>query len=155
MRVFAINALGRSEPSEVISFKSDEEAPGGPPLHIKAIALSSKSIRVSWKAPREDLQFGHIKGYYVGYKVFASESDSFVYKTLEVTDTADSPEECTLTGLKRFTKYAVTVQAFNAKGTGPASEVIEIQVSPSPQFTLPVLVCPLPFADVSLPFHLQ
>lgn len=45
--MFAINSLGRSEPSDVISFITAEEAPGGIPLHIKALALSSTSIKVS------------------------------------------------------------------------------------------------------------
>ena len=133
VRVFAINNLGRSEGSEVLKLRSDEESPGGPPLHIRAVAQSSKSIKISWKAPREDLQFGLIKGYYVGYKVHSSDADSYVYKTLEVnpppSSGSNSNEEidCILNSLKRWTKYAVTVQAFNRKGTGPASEVIEVQ----------------------------
>jgi len=46
IRAFAINGLGKSEPSEVIILKTIEETPGGPPLHIKAVPLSSKSIKV-------------------------------------------------------------------------------------------------------------
>lgn len=138
MRVFAINALGKSEGSEVFKFTTDEEAPGGPPLHIKALALSSKSIRVTWKPPRLDLQYGHIKGYYVGYKVFNSDADSFIYKTLEV-DSPDFTESTTLVSLKKFTKYAITVQAFNSKGTGPASEIIEVQTLQNDPPPAPVL----------------
>lgn len=46
IRAFAINGLGKSESSEVIILKTIEETPGGPPLHIKAVPLSSKSIKV-------------------------------------------------------------------------------------------------------------
>ena len=110
-------------------------APGGPPLHIKAQATSSKSLKISWEPPREDLHYGQIRGYYVGYKVAASESEAFVYKTLEADDRAASSnsvgginvEETQLSGLKRFTKYTIIVQAFNTKGAGPASEEIVAQ----------------------------
>ena len=46
IRTLAVNSLGRSESSEVIILKTIEETPGGPPLHIKAVPLSSKSIKV-------------------------------------------------------------------------------------------------------------
>ena len=144
VRVFAINNLGRSEPSEVMKFRTDEEAPGGPPLNIRAVALSSRSIKVSWKPPREDLQFGQIKGYYVGYKVASSDVDQFIYKTLDGSKTDSSVthtvlEDCHLNGLKRFTKYSITVQAFNSKGTGPSSEVIETQTLPNDPPPAPLL----------------
>ena len=142
-RVMASNNLGRSDASEVLKFRSDEEAPGGPPLNIRAVAQSSKSIRVSWKPPREDLQFGQIKGYYVGYKVSTSDAEQYIYKTLEGSkgDSLNQVtlEECQLNGLKRFTKYSITVQAFNSKGTGPSSEVIETQTLPNDPPAPPVL----------------
>ena len=49
VRVFAQNVIGRSEPSEVIQLITMEESPGGPPIHIKAVAASSKSIKVNTK----------------------------------------------------------------------------------------------------------
>jgi hypothetical protein len=136
-RVIAVNNLGKSDPSEPLRFTTDEEAPGGPPLHIKVTALSSKTVKVSWKPPREDLLFGAIKGYYVGYKASTSDSDQFIYKTLDATKSDE--EECHLHGLKRFTKYSITVQAFNSKGTGPSSEVIETQTLPNDPPSPPIL----------------
>ena len=49
IRAFAINGLGKSESSEVIILKTIEETPGGPPLHIKVVPFSSKSIKVCAK----------------------------------------------------------------------------------------------------------
>ena len=138
VRVFAINSLGKSEGSQVIKLVTDEEAPGGPPLNVKAVAISSKSIRVSWKPPRAELQYGIIKGYYVGYRVFNSEADSFIYKTLEI-DSPEFSESTILYSLKKFTKYTITVQAFNSKGTGPPSESIEIQTLQNDPPSVPVL----------------
>lgn len=46
VRMFAVNSLGRSETSETLTVHTAEETPGGPPLHIKAVAQSSTSIKV-------------------------------------------------------------------------------------------------------------
>ena len=141
VRGFSVNNMGRSEASPIIKLTTDEEAPGGPPLHVKVVALSSRSCRVTWKPPRLDLQYGIVTGYYVGYRV--SDQDSFIYKTLELqtskANSMESIEECLLTGLKKFTKYSIMVQAFNKKGTGPSSEVIEVQTLQNDPPPAPVL----------------
>ncbi|CAG2102033.1 unnamed protein product [Medioppia subpectinata] len=146
IRVFAINGLGKSESSQVIVLKTIEETPGGPPLHIKAVPLSSKSIKVSWKPPRKDLQYGLILGYYIGYKTSESANldqlnKDFVYKTLEVKNEA-IVEECTVNELTRSTKYQIIVQAYNSKGAGPSSEptfVKTLEMDPPSTPTLRVL----------------
>jgi hypothetical protein len=35
--------------------------------------------------------------------------------------------EVRLSGLEKFTKYSVTVQAFNSRGDGPTSEAVVVQ----------------------------
>nr|AVV62006.1 Dscam [Limulus polyphemus] len=119
-RVFAANRLGTSQASQVVHVKTNEEAPGGPPVHVEAQATGAQSIKVTWKSPEEHLHYGTIRGYYVGYKL-AGSVDTYVYQTLKVKDLGFQ-EESHLTNLRRYTKYAIVVQAFNDKGTGPASE---------------------------------
>lgn len=158
VRIIAINDLGQSEPSDLVHVQTDEETPGGPPLHLKAVSLSSTSIKVdqsifannihfllqfdlsfffflkvTWKTPRKELQFGLIRGYYVGYRVIPAANvvdpggqSDFIYKTLEVKG-KDSLEECTINELKRASRYEIIVQAFNSKGAGPSSEPVYVK----------------------------
>ena len=86
---------------------------------------------MSWKAPRKDLQYGQIRGYYVGYKIsdplnVQQMNKDFVYKTLEVKNDA-FVEECTISELIRSTKYQIIVQAYNSKGAGPSSEPVFVK----------------------------
>ncbi|GBL97525.1 hypothetical protein AVEN_209821-1, partial [Araneus ventricosus] len=74
--------------------------------------------------PEAALQFGAIKGYYVGYKRKES-NDKYVYKTLENRE--NFREERILTNLERNTKYKIRVQAFNSKGAGPPSDDVEVE----------------------------
>ena len=59
--------------------------------------------------------------------------ESFAYKTVEAS-VSDSPhkgtggeEHCTLTGLKKHSRYQIMVQAFNSKGAGPPSDHAEAE----------------------------
>lgn len=68
VRVYAQNALGKSEPSEQIVFRTDEELPAGAPLTIKGTPISSSIIKLTWKPPKKELQNGLITGYYISWK---------------------------------------------------------------------------------------
>ncbi|RWS27565.1 Down syndrome cell adhesion molecule-like protein Dscam2, partial [Leptotrombidium deliense] len=122
--LIAENRIGRSEPSRAVEAISDEEAPGGPPINVHLQAINAKAIKVTWKPPNKDLQYGTIKGYYIGYKQVGT-SESFIYKTLEVQE--KFKEEAIISGLKRHSKYAIIVQAFNNKGAGPSTEESNVQ----------------------------
>ncbi|KAG8182320.1 hypothetical protein JTE90_004089 [Oedothorax gibbosus] len=123
-RVRAENSVGLGDPSEAVTVVTVEEVPGGPPLEVKAEAVDSQSVRVTWRPPDLDLWNGPIKGYYVGYKVFES-TDSYLYKTLEVGQ--GTREEVLLTQLHKFTSYSVLVQAYNAMGAGPRSDEVIVR----------------------------
>ncbi|XP_054161030.1 cell adhesion molecule DSCAM-like, partial [Oppia nitens] len=85
LSVSAVNSLGMSQSSTpAINFQTDEEVPSDPPTHIKAHSNSSNTIRISWKAPDNQINFGSIKGYYIGYKVLSDiTSDVYIYKTID------------------------------------------------------------------------
>ncbi|KAL3202960.1 hypothetical protein MRX96_042249 [Rhipicephalus microplus] len=79
--------------------------------------------------PEEDTN-GPVQGYYVGYRVRGS-GLPYSYKTLQ-SSAQSSPgenqhQECHLRELRPRTRYTIVVQAFNAKGAGPASEEVAVQ----------------------------
>ncbi|XP_075749282.1 cell adhesion molecule Dscam1-like [Rhipicephalus microplus] len=139
LRAAAVNALGVgpfTQPPLLIT--TDEEVPGGPPTHVSVQTLGPQSLKVTWKPPVPELRHGSIRGYYVGYKLHNS-SDLHLYKTVESGGEGDeAPGECVLNNLRKFTKYSVLVQAFNAVGAGPRSDEVVVytaedvpQVAPS------------------------
>lgn len=105
---------------------------------LKAVAQTSTSLVVSWKAaPSEHT----VTGYYVGYRIDSPPGagpagEAFAYKTVEATmaslnregvEETRSEEHCVLNGLKKHTRYEVIVQAFNSKGAGPPSDHVQVQ----------------------------
>lgn len=127
VRLRAVNHIGESESSNVVNFKTGEEVPGGPPLNVRLEASGAQSLKVKWNAPRKEVWFGKIKGYYVGHRI-ADSQDSFSYKNYEVDKDDDNDKEMNtyITNLKRQTTYEVFVQAYNSIGTGPKSDELRM-----------------------------
>ncbi|KAL1427954.1 hypothetical protein MTO96_017048, partial [Rhipicephalus appendiculatus] len=132
LRAAAVNVLGVgpfTQPPLLIT--TDDEA-------VSVQTLGPQSLKVTWKPPVPELRHGSIRGYYVGYKLHNS-SDLHLYKTVESRGEADeAPGECVLNNLRKFTKYSVLVQAYNAVGAGPRSDEVIVytaedvpQVAPS------------------------
>lgn len=127
----AKNSIGLSEASQLVTFKTSEEMPGGPPLEVSVEPLSSNSLKIKWKPPDKHLQFGHVKGYYIGYRVvdanqyIGDASEHFAYKNVEANSVeSNTLEVAYLTNLKKHTLYSVVVQAFNSAGPGPRSDEV-------------------------------
>ncbi|XP_023317526.1 Down syndrome cell adhesion molecule-like protein Dscam2 [Trichogramma pretiosum] len=128
-RIFAENELGRSQPSDILDATTEGETPGGPPKNLKVEPSSSTELKVTWEPPDDDLWNGEILGYHVGYKE-QRHGTEYVYKTVEgristasialgLAKTAIPGRQCQLSGLKKYARYSVVVQAYNALGPGP------------------------------------
>ncbi|XP_048471430.1 Down syndrome cell adhesion molecule-like protein 1 homolog [Rhincodon typus] len=122
IRIYSFNKIGRSEPSKELTVSTEEAAPDGPPMDVILQPVTSQSIRVTWKAPKKELQNGVIRGYQIGYRENGPGSNG-QYSIVEMKATGDS-EVYTLDNLKKFAQYGVVVQAFNRAGTGPSSSEI-------------------------------
>ncbi|XP_067203911.1 cell adhesion molecule Dscam2-like isoform X2 [Linepithema humile] len=132
-RMYADNELGRSQASDILEATTEGEKPGGPPRNLKVDPISSTEFNVTWDPPDHDLWNGEILGYHVGYKEHRLEQ--YTYKTVErristasvalgLARTSMPGRQHHLTNLKKFTRYSVVVQAFNALGPGPMTQEV-------------------------------
>uniref|UniRef100_A0A671SFN5 Down syndrome cell adhesion molecule b n=1 Tax=Sinocyclocheilus anshuiensis TaxID=1608454 RepID=A0A671SFN5_9TELE len=124
IRMFAKNQIGESRPSNELTITTDEAPPDGAPQDVQLEAISSQSIKVTWKPPLKHLQNGLIRSYQVCYREFGT-GGSPQYNTINVDTTGDI-ETLALDNLKKYTQYEVRVQAANWAGMGPTSEEITI-----------------------------
>lgn len=98
VRVRAQNQFGQSPlatltPTGFALIKTQEEPPSSPPSDVRAVAISSSSVQISWLPPipgpstNEDTTIARftVKGYYLGYRIALS-NESYVYKTVSLTE---------------------------------------------------------------------
>ncbi|XP_073259128.1 receptor-type tyrosine-protein phosphatase delta-like [Porites lutea] len=117
IRVFATNRVGFSTPSLLITTTTDEEVPNAPPANITGNNITSTSIFVQWHEVPADNQNGIIVNYTITYTEVPSGNSR---KEIVIAPSTN----VTLTGLKIFTNYSITVFASTAKGDGNRSEPI-------------------------------
>lgn len=121
LRMFAINSVGMSDSSNVITVTTKEAAPEGPPLDMKLEPLNSNSIRVTWKPPKVDLRNGVLRSYSISYREYDPAGRQFKrWQHLSVMATREV-ESVILQHLKSSTMYGVLIQAKTNAGIGPAS----------------------------------
>ncbi|XP_023133404.2 cell adhesion molecule DSCAM-like isoform X2 [Amphiprion ocellaris] len=121
LRMFAMNNVGMSESSNVLTVTTKEAAPEGPPLDMKLEALSSNSIRVTWKPPKVDLRNGVLRSYSISYREYDPAGRQFKrWQHLSVIATREV-ESIILQHLKPSMMYGVLIQAKTNAGIGPAS----------------------------------
>ncbi|KAI5751952.1 hypothetical protein M8J77_012420 [Diaphorina citri] len=124
IRIVAENEIGSSEPSDTVTILTAEEAPSGPPTHIKVEATDQNTLKVSWSPPERDHWNGVIQGYYVGYKETSTDKP-FLFETVDFSKEEGKEHHLTLSSLKTYTQYSVVVQALNKLGPGPMSEEVK------------------------------
>ncbi|XP_048512285.1 Down syndrome cell adhesion molecule-like protein Dscam2 isoform X3 [Athalia rosae] len=136
-RLFAENELGRSQSSDILDVTTEGETPGGPPRNLKVDPVSSTELRVIWDPPDHDLWNGEILGYHIGYKEHRVAAEQYTYRTVEgrvsianvalgLARTSIPGRQCQLTDLKKFTRYSIVVQAYNALGPGPVTTEVVV-----------------------------
>ena len=119
--VIPYNSQGLGPASAPVSVYVGEAVPTGSPRNVRAVAVSSTEIRVSWKPPNADEQNGDL----LGYKIF--------YHSINVNGrTATEEREVvaathtthSLIFLDMYTNYAISILAFNPAGEGPRSDIV-------------------------------
>uniref|UniRef100_A0A1A9WXF2 Down syndrome cell adhesion molecule n=1 Tax=Glossina brevipalpis TaxID=37001 RepID=A0A1A9WXF2_9MUSC len=121
-RLYAENHLGTSAPSDILLVQTEAEAPNGRPQDVSAEPLGPQQLLITWRPPERDTWNGELLGYTIAYQKHGS-SDNFQNFTKVSSLGGEGLNDFRLTGLEKYTQYAVTVSAFNVKGDGPPSEV--------------------------------
>ncbi|XP_022247273.1 Down syndrome cell adhesion molecule homolog isoform X1 [Limulus polyphemus] len=135
-RIRAKNSIGAGNFSTEIQQKTAAEPPQSSPSDVRAVAVKSRAIIVSW-SPLKELETGvTVQGYYVGVKPRAS-SQSFTFRTVMLDD--ENKVEQEISGLERDTEYIVIVQGFNSKGPGPPSDEVYVKTPKYDRPRTPVL----------------
>lgn len=123
LRLYAENHLGKSAPSDILHVQTDAEIPGGPPLMVTVEPLDAQQLLVTWRPPERELWNGELLGYTIGYHKFGGSDQSYNYTKVGIPG-GEGVSDFRLIGLEKYTQYSVTVQAFNSKGDGPASDPV-------------------------------
>lgn len=119
-RVFAINFIDSSEPTGPAVAKTQEEAPTEPPQNIKVSSAGPGELIISWEPPPKESCNGDLLGYIVTWSEQSSATSGVNQsKSLNVNGWATNKVQ--LTGLRNFTKYDVSIRAFNSIASGPPS----------------------------------
>ncbi|XP_076325900.1 cell adhesion molecule Dscam1-like [Tachypleus tridentatus] len=150
----AENIMGLSAFSDDIKATTDQEVPGGSPQEVKAEAVGSQIVNISWKPPEKHLTYGPITGYYVGYKIHGS-AISYTYKTVNMYELKGELAYL-LTTPRRSTKYSIILKAFNSKGSGPPSEeVLVLTLDKNPPSAPKLSVTSVTFSSIQVTWTLQ
>lgn len=101
--------------------------PSAPPSDVRANSTGTTSILVRWGGVPVVDQNGVILGYAVTYKALPDSGPQTKLVSAPTT-------QATLTGLKNYTNYSITVLAFTVKGDGPASVPIVVIIDEDSEF---------------------
>ena len=91
--------------------------PSGPPQNVRALPLSSTSIRVMWNPPLLSQRNGIISHYTVRFTSQFHQPKS--------VNTTDNNTTIVISDLAIFTTYWFTIKAWNVVGAGPESEAVD------------------------------
>ena len=99
--------------------------PSHAPVNVTSVAHNSTTISVSWEAVPEQHRNGKIIAYIVNiYDVSSDTHKEYVYKTSGALNL-----NMTIGGLKKYTKYEITVSAKTSKGDSEKSLVNDVQTA--------------------------
>ncbi|XP_031340632.1 Down syndrome cell adhesion molecule-like protein Dscam2 isoform X2 [Photinus pyralis] len=117
--VQAYNSRGSGPPSEPITIRTLEDAPTLPPEKVQCSVLSAQSLHISWEPPLPEGQNGIVQGYKVTYHCVSEWLDKDDQQTKVIQQL-----RTTITGLRKYTNYSITVLAYTASGDGVRSEAV-------------------------------
>ncbi|XP_055923956.1 cell adhesion molecule Dscam2 isoform X1 [Eupeodes corollae] len=127
IRMQAINEIERSQFTEPIVLKTQEEAPTEAPSNVQVQTGGESELIVTWQIPPRESWNGEL----IGYTVNCTEEKlninyiSVVNNSLKsVVVNGWATTKATIRNLRKYTRYAVMVRALNSFGSGPWSSAV-------------------------------
>lgn len=118
--MLAVNSIDQSHFTEPLVVKTQEEEPSEAPKDVQVEAVGPGELYITWKLPPRESWNGELLGYIVTWNEHGKTMNSS--KTLTVKGWATTKLQ--LTGLRKFTRYDITVKAFNSISAGPPSPTV-------------------------------
>ncbi|XP_065110429.1 protein sidekick-1 isoform X1 [Paramisgurnus dabryanus] len=121
-RMKQVNVVGSSpfsQPSRVM--QTLQASPDVAPADLSVVSASETSLRIRWEPLTEAAYNGNPES--VGYRVRARRSDGLGQPRMETVNERLS-REMTVEDLEEWMEYELSVQAFNAIGSGPWSNPV-------------------------------
>ncbi|CAH1965461.1 unnamed protein product [Acanthoscelides obtectus] len=120
--VQAYNSRGSGPGSEPVTARTLEDVPTLPPENVQCSVLNAQSLHISWEPPPIEGQNGIIQGYKVTYHSVGEWYDNEDQQTKIVNQM-----RTTISGLRKYTNYSMTVLAYTASGDGVRSPPVYCQ----------------------------
>ncbi|KAI6660982.1 Phosphatidylinositol phosphatase PTPRQ-like [Oopsacas minuta] len=119
INVSAYTKVGKG-PDAIITQRTNQDVPSGPPLNLTAFPISPTDILAEWKVPDTYEQNGIIVLFTIIFSSLNSDAHDDIKRTLPVSD--NSTKFCfLLSGLEEGTTYSIRVSASTSVGEGPFS----------------------------------
>ena len=112
--------------------------PEAPPTDIRVKAQNSTSVAVWWRPPNPQKINGINQGYKLQAWIGGDFSEENEYKSITVEPNVFNPlaeQSAVINGLKKYTKYNITVLCFTNPGDGERSVAVEVRTSEDGRFS--------------------
>ncbi|CAK1550562.1 unnamed protein product [Leptosia nina] len=122
VRARTVTAQFASAHTRAILALTLHEPPSRPPISLRASAPKPSTIELAWQAPPQSSWNGELLGYTVWWWASADGSlASGVNVGMEFSTVRGKVTKYIIEGLEHYTRYSVSVRAFNSAGAGPAT----------------------------------
>lgn len=127
LRMLAINEIAKSQYTDPIVIKTQEEAPTEPPFNVQVHAGNVGELIVTWQVPQRTSWNGELLGFAVNctedkQNINYINTNKSNARTLTVHGWATN--KAIITNLRKYTRYTVKVRTFNSVSPGPWSPIV-------------------------------
>lgn len=126
LRMLAVNEIEKSSYTDPLVIKTQEEAPMEAPHNVQVQTGGMGELIVSWQVPSRETWNGELLGYVINC---TEEKQNINYINSNITTKIIrvhgwATTKSTIINLRKYTRYAISVQAFNGFDEGPFSPIV-------------------------------